>query len=78
MGWKKRNETISRKQRELFIELTPDEKTIVDILQSQQQVHIDEVYLKSKLNSSAVASALLMLEMQGVVVSLPGKIYKIC
>jgi len=25
-----------------------------------------------------VAAALLMLEMQGVVVSLPGKIYKMC
>jgi DNA processing protein len=77
MGWKKKNETSAKKQRELFIELTADEKTVVDILQSQEQVHIDELYLKSKLNSSAVAAALLMLEMQGVVASLPGKIYKI-
>ena len=78
MGWIKKNETGAKKQRELFIELTADEKTVVDILQSQEQVHIDELYLKSKLNSSAVAAALLMLEMQGVVASLPGKIYKIC
>jgi hypothetical protein len=34
------------------------------------------VYFKSKLSSSAVAQALLVLEMQGVVFSLPGKIYK--
>ena len=77
MGWKKKNVTSAAKQRELFIELTADEKTVVDILQSQEQVHIDELYLKSKLNSSAVAAALLMLEMQGVVASLPGKMYKI-
>ena len=67
---------IPKKQRELFIELSPDEKIVVDILQAQEQVHIDEVYFKSKLSSSAVAQALLVLEMQGVVFSLPGKIYK--
>lgn len=76
MGWKKKNKTGATKQRELFIELTADEKIVVDILQFHEQAHIDEIYLKSKLNSSAVAAALLMLEMQGVVASLPGKIYK--
>ena len=77
MGWKKKKEISVKKQRELFIELTPDEKTVIDILNQQEQVHIDELFLKSKLSSSAVAAALLMLEMQGVVTSLPGKIYKI-
>ncbi len=67
---------ISNK-KELFIELTPDEKIIVEILQTQDQIHIDELYIKSKLNSSKVAAALLMLEMQNVVISLPGKIYKL-
>ena len=77
MGWKQNKKPSAKKQRELFLEFTPDEKIVVDILQSQRQVHIDELYLKSKLSSSAVAQALLMLEMQGVVSSLPGKIYKI-
>ena len=77
MGWKNKNEKKAVKQRELFIELTLHEKIMVDILQSCDQVHIDEIYLKSKLSSSAVAAALLMLEMQGVVASLPGKIYKL-
>ena len=77
MGWKQVKKVSAKKQRELFIELSPDEKIIVEILQSQEQVHIDELYIKSKLNSSKVAAALLMLEMQNVVISLPGKIYKI-
>ena len=76
MGWQKQKTISAKKQRELFIELTADEKIVVAVLQSQEQIHIDELYLKSKLNSSAVAQALLMLEMQGVVASLPGKIYK--
>lgn len=77
MGWKNKKKVSPKKQRELFIELNPDEKIIVDILQEQEQVHIDEIYLKSKLNSSAAAAALLMLEMQNIVTSLPGKLYKI-
>ncbi|MEO5783835.1 MAG: DNA-protecting protein DprA, partial [Ginsengibacter sp.] len=66
-----------KRQRELFIELTDDEKIIVNILQQQQQVHIDELFIKSGLSSSAVASGLLTLEMQNVVSSMPGKIYKL-
>lgn len=68
----------AKKQRELFIELAPDEKIIVDILQQQDSIQIDELYFKSGLSSSAVATALLMLEMQHVIVSLPGKVYKLC
>ncbi len=76
MSWKEQKKPSAKKQRELFIELTDDEKIIVNILQQQEQIHIDELYIKSGLSSSAVASALLTLEMQGVVSSLPGKIYK--
>lgn len=66
-----------KKQRELFIELSADEKIIVSILQQKENTHIDELYFKSGLTSSATASALLMLEMQNVILSLPGKIYKL-
>ena len=77
MNWKQTLKPTSKKQRELFIELLPDEKIIVDILQQQESIQIDELYFKSGLSSSAVATALLMLEMQGVVASLPGKLYKL-
>jgi DNA processing protein len=77
MNWKPVEKKAVKKQRELFIELSPDEKTVVDILNLQESVHIDELYFKSGLSSSAVAAALLMLEMQGVVASIPGKMYKI-
>ena len=77
MNWKPLAKTQIKKQRELFIELSADEKIIVDILQQQETIQIDELYFKSGLSSSAVAAALLMLEMQGVVASLPGKVYKL-
>jgi DNA processing protein len=78
MNWSGQEKSTAKKQRELFIELSPDEKTVVEILQQQEAVHIDELYFKSGLSSSAVAAALLMLEMQNVIVSLPGKVYKLC
>jgi DNA processing protein len=77
MSWDAKEKKQKNKQRELFIELTPEERIIVDILQQQENTQIDQLYLKSGLSSSAVAQALLMLEMQNAVMSLPGKIYKL-
>jgi DNA processing protein len=77
MNWVPKEKKQQKKQRELFIELTPDEKIIVDILQQRESIQIDELYFKSGLSSSAAATALLMLEMQHVVQSLPGKVYKL-
>jgi DNA processing protein len=77
MGWSSQLKKQTAKQTQLFIELSDDEKIIVNLLQQQAQVHIDELYLKSGLSSSAVAAALLMLEMQGVIICLPGKMYKL-
>lgn len=76
MNWQPKEKVI-KKQRALFIELTPDEKIITDILTQCESIHIDELYFKSGLSSSATAQALLMLEMQNVVQSMPGKIYKL-
>ncbi len=75
MNWKEAPKK-AKKQRELFIELTPEERIITDILAQQDSIQIDQLYFKSGLSSSAVANALLMLEMQGVVSSLPGKVFK--
>lgn len=76
MNWLPTAKTV-KKQLELFIELSADEKTVVDILQQQENIQIDELYIKSNLSSSAVAAALLMLEMQGIITAMPGKLYKI-
>lgn len=76
MGWqpaKKKRRPAEQKQ--LFIELSADEKIITDILRQKDQVHIDEINAKSGLSSSAVAAAILNLELQNVVLSLPGKQY---
>ncbi|MDO9374832.1 MAG: DNA-processing protein DprA [Ferruginibacter sp.] len=77
MNWKPGKKQPHKKQRELFIELTPEEKLMTEMLQQAERLPIDALYLKSGLNSSAVAAALLSLEMQGLLTSLPGKMYQL-
>jgi DNA processing protein len=76
MGWQKRK-TKPKAQKELFIELSTDEKIIVSILADRESVHIDELFLKSGLSSSAIASSMLGLELQNIIISMPGKMYKL-
>ena len=76
MGWKEKN-VKAKRQRELFIELTPDEKNILQLLQEKEALHIDEINAASGLSSSAVAAAILNLELQGIVQGQPGKMYKL-
>ena len=76
MGWKEKKQKI-KKQKELFIELSADEKQIVKILREKETVHIDEINLSSGLSSSAVAAAILNLELQSVISGMPGKMYKL-
>ncbi len=76
MNWNATKQPIIKKQRELFIELNDHEKKVISVLEEAGNLHIDELYIKSGLNSSFAAAALLSLEMHGVIISLPGKIYK--
>ena len=64
-------------QQQLFLNLSVDEQKIVDLLQTKDNVHADELYHHSGLPNSMLAATLLQLEMQGVIKSLPGKYYRI-
>lgn len=76
LGWQ-RVATRKKMQRELFVQLTDDEQKIWDKLKEKDSIHIDELYLQSGLSSSAVAAAILGLELQNLILSLPGKMYKL-
>lgn len=76
LGWKEKK--MKRKQqREIFVELTADEKIIVGILKEKETVHIDEINFASGMSSSAIAAAILNLELQGLIHSQPGKLYSL-
>jgi DNA processing protein len=77
MNWLPQPQKKQPLQRQLFIELNADERTIVNILLEKESVSIDELFIRSGLSSSSIAGALLALELQGLVASLPGKQYKL-
>jgi DNA processing protein len=77
LGWQSKGKQKKKIALELFTNFTPDEQTIVNILQQQNQTHIDALYLQSGLHSSAVATAILNLELQNIIESLPGKQYRL-
>ena len=63
-------------QKQLFLNFSPDEQKIVDLLQGRDIVHADEIFHHTGLQSSMLAATLLQLEMQGIINTLPGKYYR--
>ena len=74
MNWSKAGRKAVQKQ--LFINLSPDEQKVVDALNGKDSVHADELFYNTGLANSQLAATLLQLEMQGVIKSLPGKLYR--
>ncbi len=75
LGWES-SKTLSTKQILLPIGLLPEEQSIVELLKVSP-VRIDELSIKLALPQSKLAMYLLNLEMQGILVSLPGKVYRL-
>jgi len=75
MNWGAGSGPARKTQREIFIELTPHEQILIDLLRGREDVHIDEINLKSGLSNSSVAAAILNMELQNVIFAKPGKRY---
>ena len=75
MNWNKgvKPKTV---QKQLFLNLSDEEQKIVDILQTKDSVHADDLYYQTGLGGSQLAATLLQLEMQGLIKTLPGKHYR--
>lgn len=76
MNWK-RDKKAKPVQKQLFIQLTEPEQKLINILQTKDSVHADELLHATGLSSSLLAATLLQLEMQDLVKALPGKHYRI-
>jgi DNA processing protein len=77
MGWASKKQNRKPIQKEIFIELTPDEKLITNYLQGKEAVYIDELSKHTSMHLSKLAAVILHLELKGVILQLPGKMYKL-
>ena len=64
-------------QKQLFLILNTKEKHLVDWLKEHNQLEIDVLIKLLNTNNSEYSSTLLELELNGVILSLPGKSYKL-
>jgi DNA processing protein len=76
LGWQKSNKGEAV-QKELFVELTTEEKLLTDLLRNNANATMDHLALRSNLQISRVSGLLLNLEFKGIVKCLPGKVYQL-
>jgi DNA processing protein len=77
MGWEEVKSKEKDIQGELFISLTEVEQRIVDLLREREQMHIDVINATTGYPNSRNAGALLELEMKDLILSMPGRIYRL-
>jgi DNA processing protein len=78
MGWCDFEQSKTSPVKQLFPLLTGDEQKLFDILvKSKISVDIDSLSAQSGLSSTKLAAALLNMQMQNIVESVPGKRYRL-
>jgi DNA processing protein len=74
MRWEK-GATNKHIQKQLFVDLNPLEKKVVENLESKENESIDALSYQTGFSQSELAMILLDLEFKGMIKSLPGKRY---
>lgn len=77
MGWVRETVKPLQKQLSLLVDLNEEEQRIADIIQEHGEITVDDLALLSSLQQSRLAINILEMEMKGIIVSLPGKVYKL-
>ncbi len=77
LGWANSSVQHVKPQLSLMLDLSPDEKQVVDVLHEKGAVAVDELSVLCQLTQSKLAVTILGLEIRGYVIALPGKIYKL-
>jgi DNA processing protein len=65
------------KQIPLLINLSDDEKRIMDVFSVKSSLHIDEICQTTEFTISKISALLLQLEFSNIINSRPGKMYEL-
>ena len=74
MRWEPRQS--EERQTTIFRALSADEKRIMDCFGDKNTVHLDDLIVGTELPTTKLASLLLNLEFDGIVMAMPGKRYQ--
>ena len=77
MGWESVAKPKQTTMTELLCELTPQQQQLIDLLREVEDgLHINQLVLETRLAYNVVSSELVMLELQDVVKSMPGGVWR--
>lgn len=76
MGWES-TEGEKVVQPELFVDLTPDEEKVIQLLRSEGDLFIDQISSELKMPVSKISALLLNMEFKSLLAALPGKVYRL-
>lgn len=76
MNWDVKTPSAKIVQTSLFVELSAEEEKLINLLKGGDRF-VDEITIETQLPMSKVSSTLLGLEFKGMVISLPGKMYRL-
>lgn len=77
LNWELKTETKPVVQKQLFVELSDEEKIIYNYLKDNDKQLLDVIALECQLPIFKVASILLTMELKGVTRPLPGKLFEV-
>lgn len=76
LNWDLGHRPPRRIQAKLFEDLEAGERTVLETVSAREGIHIDELCRMAGLQGMVAASAILNLEMKGLLESMPGKRYR--
>jgi DNA processing protein len=77
LGWKLEDFKTKPQQKQLFIELSEEERVIYNYLKDNEKKVLDIIALNCKIPTFKASSLLLSMELKGVIRPLPGKLFQI-
>ncbi len=79
MGWDEKTQKTKKqpKQKDLFLDLSNEEQSIIDILTENNSMHVDLLANNTGIPAYQLFSVLLDMELKGLIKNLPGNIYSV-
>ena len=75
MGWQEGKRKPLTIQRDLFVDLTPEEQQVAKLLQARGDLHVNTLTVGTNLPINQLNAILFSMEMKGVVKALVGGVY---
>ena len=77
LNWQLEDLKTPTVQKQLFVELTDDEKIVFNHLKDKDKQLLDSIALECKMPTYKLAGILITMELKGVVRPLPGKLFEV-